>query len=99
MPADNQTLILLLGREQKVYAYIGKDINNRIATKEGKINSILTVVKTKLNKDFSVIIKPSPTAAYKDVVDALDQMLVKKVKRYVIEEITSSEEVVLKNVQ
>ena len=43
-------------------------------------------------EDLVIVIKPSPAATFKDVVDALDEMTINDIKRYALVDIAESEQ-------
>jgi hypothetical protein len=42
-------------------------------------------------KEMMLLIKPSPEASYKNVINLLDETLINQVKRYALEDITAGE--------
>lgn len=97
--ADNRTITLLLGTDNKVLWYMGqvtKPIDGPAVVDYGK-NGVRQVLLTKIQqvvaltrdpeKGLIVIIKPSEKAKYHNLVDALDEMAITKVPTYAIVDI------------
>ncbi|MDB5191640.1 MAG: biopolymer transporter ExbD [Segetibacter sp.] len=98
-PLTDSTLVLLLGNKQKVYAYYGRNMNDRIVTSDESVRKMIGDEKKKHSNQLSIVIKPSSTATYEKVVDILDEMTINDIKKYELGKITPAEEAVLKNVQ
>ena len=90
------TITLLLGKNHLVYYYEGKQNNGAFPLQSGSFGQIRDVIITKKRNtpstDFFVIIKPTNTAVYDDVVKALNEMIVNNVKRYALVDATKEEE-------
>lgn len=97
--ADNRTITLLLGTDDKLMWYMGqvtKPLDGPAVTGYGK-NGIRQVLLTKIQqvqaltrdpeKGLIVIIKPSDKSLYHNLVDALDEMAITKVPTYAIVDI------------
>ena len=89
---DEKTLNLILGANNKVYAYDGldiKDISNLGNDSKAMRAAIIkkkNEVRNKYGKDneMVVLIKPTDKSTYANVVNALDEMLICDVKTYVL---------------
>jgi len=104
---ESKTLTVLLGAENKVYAYEGlwEDAiqNNRIMTTNyhisdglGKLirdkQKRLDVLDQKQHRNSLVlVIKPLPVSSYKNVIDALDETIINDVKKFVIDKPSMAE--------
>ena len=99
MPVTDRTLVLLLGKDQKLYAYYGDNVNDRVLPSNSNVRRMIADEKRKHNNELSIVIKPSSTATYKDVVNLLDEITINDIKQYQLVDITKEEEAVLKKVQ
>jgi biopolymer transport protein ExbD len=95
---DSKSMTLLLGANNKVYYYLGtldRAVREQLVyeTSYDELTGIGKIIREKqsalerrsVNKDqLVVLIKPSIDASYKNVIDALDDMLVNGVKRYIL---------------
>ena len=90
--AESKTLTLVLANQNKIFYYHGSDsLNTKTIDYSPKDLRNLIIqkqisVKNKFgNKDETVIlIKPTKEANYKNVVDALDEMTINEVKRFML---------------
>jgi biopolymer transport protein ExbD len=97
IPAS-KSLTILLGDHDHIFYYEG-DMNEAIAnnyvfqTSYHEINGLGDIIRQKQNeltksnimkKDLVVLIKPGPTSSYKNVINALVEMLINGVTRYMI---------------
>lgn len=102
--ADDRTMTILIGENNKLMAYTGQFATPLIAPetyaygKNGIRKLILDEEKRLLNtygdpkkKGLIVIIKPSKKSNYKNLVDILDEMAITKVPTYAIVDITPEE--------
>jgi len=101
---ESKSLTILLGNNDQVFYYNGDAVKNIIQTSYDEKRGIGDVVrqkqnelsKRKINKnELVVLIKPSPNSSYKNVVDALDEMLINKVTRYAITDLENNEKLFL----
>jgi len=95
---DSKSLTILLGGNDKVFYYFGLEesamMNHQIyQTSYNEINGLGNVIRGKQNdlekrnidqEELIVLIKPGKKSSYKNVVDALDEMLINNVKKYII---------------
>ncbi len=105
--ADDRTMTILIGGDNKLMAYTGQFADPLIEPKEysyGK-NGIRKFIlkeeerlrgtygdpKTNKNAGIIVIIKPSKKSKYKNIVDILDEMAITKVPTYAIVDIEKEE--------
>ena len=107
MPADSNidmlikrsvALTLLPAANEMVYYYEGnlEDTNLEKATLKGLRDIIIDKKRRTKSDELFVIIKPSRTSAYGNIVKVLDEMIINDVKRYALVEITGSEETLIK---
>lgn len=85
----SKALTIILGAEDKVYYYSGFE-DPEIEETDFSSNGIRKVVLEKQEsvKDLVIIIKPSESSRYKNLVDILDEMDITRSKRYAVVEIT-----------
>src|SRR5690606_7088722 len=101
--ADNRTITLLLGSDNKIEYYMGlldRPIEGPSVVDYGK-NGIRPILLEKIKqvpqitgdpeKGLIVIIRPSEKANYKNLVDILDEMKIVDAKQYMIGDIGSAE--------
>jgi biopolymer transport protein ExbD len=97
--ADDRTMTILLGANNKVEWYMGTIENPSTPTVEsyGKngirkaILEKLKEVKGKTGKDLMVLLKPSDKSNYRNLVDILDEMKITNVQSYAIVDISAPE--------
>ncbi len=91
--ANSKTLNIIISGNNKVYYYNGIDslhygvcsFSNIHSLRDIIINKQATVAKLFGNrKETLVLIKPTSASNYKNVVDALDEMLINDVTKYMI---------------
>ena len=95
---ESKSLTILLSNNDDISLYNGDMTtaikNNQVfQTSYDEINGIGNIIRQRQNelkkrnvdkKDMVVLIKPGPTSSYKNVINALDEMLINGVSRYVI---------------
>ncbi len=95
----SKTLNLLLGANNKTYNYNGnrlKDIKSS-PEEENSLRSVIILKKQEIIKHFGsdsdmiVLIKPTFDATYKNIVNALNEMLICNVKTYVLMDASDNE--------
>jgi len=94
---EKHVLTLLLGRNDKIYWYLG--ITDPKVEMTDFSNNGVRQVLMKENadiKDMVVLIKPSDESRYKNVVDILDEMNITNIGRYALVEITDVDEQLIK---
>lgn len=85
-------LTIMLGKSDQVYYYAGDDPTKIQATNFKDIRGIIIDKKKSTDeKDFVVVIKPTPDATFKNTVDMLDEMSINEVKRYAMVDISADE--------
>ncbi len=92
LAADSKTLNLILGANDKVYAYNGLDIKNikDLGSDSKSMRAAIIQKKNEVrnkygkNDEMIVLIKPTDQSTYSDVVNTLDEMLICDVKTYVL---------------
>ena len=97
--ADDRTMTILLGKNDKIEWYMGTIDNPSSPTPEdfGKngirkaILDKIKEVKAATGKDLLILLKPSDKSNYKNLVDILDEMKITDVKSYAIVDITAPE--------
>lgn len=88
----SKTISLILTGNNKIFYYNGDSLNNMHETNyssEGLRNVLMNkkiFVKNMFHdeKETVVLIKPTKEASYKNVVDALDEMQINQISRYVL---------------
>lgn len=98
---ESNTLTLILGKDDRVFwhqkDYDKLDINRLNETNYGVTLSKLILQKrkaAKVKENFTVIIKPSDDANYKNVVDALDEMEITNQKIHLMADMVPKEKLV-----
>lgn len=89
--AASKTLSLVLGGDE-LYWYNGKDIEqgNSIIYSSDRVREIIDGKRKAVIRDFGnaremvILIKPTVSASYKNLVDVLDEMTIGNVSRYVL---------------
>ena len=111
LPAS-KVLSVLLGENNKVYAYEGKfedaaKENKVVSTSYNENDGIGNLIREKqkrlqqVNKDgknaLVFLIKPTTQSSYKNVIDALDETTINDVKKYMIVKPSEEENSYLQN--
>ncbi|MBE8714521.1 ExbD/TolR family protein [Sphingobacterium hungaricum] len=107
--ADNRTITLLLGSDNKILWYYGQLEKPIFPTavvnysRDG-LRKVITEMKAEVlnrtkGKDLIVLIRPSDNSISRNLVDALDEMKIMDVKRYMISKINQNEIALLKDHQ
>ncbi len=100
----NKVLTLILADENKVGYYQGDDSAAIQFTNYG-INGLRDVIIKKRQavlakygdgEELTVLIKPADECKYKNVVETLDEMLINKVTRYMLLDLTATEQNIIK---
>ena len=102
---SSKTISLLLGVNDMLYYYSGDSVKNMRPTNYSAsgLRDIIINKKTAVEKKFGdanetvVLIKPMDDASYKNVIDALDEMLVNNISRYVMVDASADELTFAKN--
>ena len=103
MPVPKNNLLTALLDKDKVYVYEGAweeaQAKNKLIQASYDVRTGLgsfirqkqqSLAAMSQKEELMVVIKPLPSASYQNVIDALDEMLINNVKRYVV--IDASEE-------
>src|SRR5690606_4356982 len=103
--ADNRSMTILLGAEDKIEYYMGqleKPLDGPTVVDYGK-NGIRPVLLKKMKdvqaatgKPLIVIIRPSDNSNYRNLVDILDEMKIVNAQQYMIGDISTPEVELLK---
>jgi biopolymer transport protein ExbD len=108
--ADSKSLTFLLGNDNHVYYYFGniKDAvksNKVFQTTYDEFKGMGNIIRLKQNeleqrkidrKELIVLIKPDQKTSYKNMMYAIDEMLINEVTRYALLDISNEEETFLK---
>lgn len=97
--SEDKTLNLVLADNNTVGYYMGADASQMQFTdySSGGIRAQIQEAQKKVLQQFGdkgqlfTVIKPTPESSYKNVVDALDEMLINGVSRYVLTEADEKE--------
>lgn len=97
--SEEKTLTLVLGKNNSVGYYFGADpaamqlTNYSGSGLRAEIEKAQQQVAERFDtkQGLFTVIKPTPESSYKNVVDALDEMLITGVKRYVLTEADETE--------
>jgi biopolymer transport protein ExbD len=95
-PKASQLVILISGSDG-IYAYIGGDIDKGKKYSYPEIADFLKARKS--DKNFSVLIKPSENATYKNTVNMLDVLQTQQIQHYALVDITKEEENYLRRIE
>ncbi len=96
---ESKTISVILGADNKVFVYEGLSID-KIKQSDYSANGLRNIIqqkkvelKNRFGKDneLIVLIKPTASASYKNTIDALDEMLISDVKKYVLMEVRKEE--------
>jgi biopolymer transport protein ExbD len=90
--AAGKTLNVLLAANNTIYYYFGDSMNNMHTTNFSPVGlrEIIRSKKTEVQKKYGdanetvVLIKPTPEASYSNIVNALDEIQINTIKRYVL---------------
>ena len=96
--AESKTLTLVLSNHNKIFYYHGNDSLNVHSTTFINVRGIIAEKQTQVEKAFGdesetmILIKPTTLSRYKNIVDALDEMIINNVKRYMVVKANNFEE-------
>ena len=109
---ESGALTILMGADNHIYYYEGQlkpDASNFLSASYNGDNSIRDIIlkkkeyvrsiaqdQTDPEKDLVIVIKPSSTCTYKNVIDILDEMSINVVKKYALVDIFDIEEQLVK---
>ena len=108
--AESKAFTVILGENNKVFAYAGRWDNaandkniaeTNYSVYHGLGNFIRAKQKQLKNKrnDLMLLIKPLNDASYQNIIDALDEALINDVRRYAIVQATAEEEQYVQQLQ
>lgn len=97
--AAGKTISVLPGAENVIYYYYGDSISNMHKTNfsSNGLREVIRNKKIEVQQKYGdanetvLLIKPTDDASYSNVVDALDEMLINNVKRYVLMDVNDFE--------
>lgn len=101
--AGGKTLNLLLSAKDRIYYYEGEDasqIKDADYSRDG-LRQIILAKKKSVAEHYGdaaqtvVLIKPTDEASYKNIIDALDEMKINDVKKFVLMDATEEERTVV----
>ena len=96
---EHKTLNIILGANHQPYVYNGSQLSN-IKSIGNNITAIRDAVIKKKNEiknyygndsGMTVLIKPTKTSTYEDVVNTLDEMVICNIKTYMLVDVNTSE--------
>jgi hypothetical protein len=94
----DKSITLILAKNDMIYAYKGK---SPTAIKKFTYQSIRNyIIENKnlfINNGFTMIIKPSEEASYKNTIDILDEMSINTIEKYAVVDISKEEIALLKS--
>ena len=109
---ESGALTIIMGADNHIYYYEGQlkpDASNFLSASYNGDNSIRDIIlkkkeyvrsiaqdQTDPEKDLVIVIKPSSTCTYKNVIDILDEMSINVVKKYALVDIFDIEEQLVK---
>ena len=67
-----------------MYGYEGQNINNAQKYSLENLRPWLLTMKSKFGNKMKVVIKTSPGASYKQIIDVLDEMSINEIKDYIL---------------
>lgn len=92
MAGSEDAVTLFMLKENKVYAYEGKNRNAGKVWNLSSIGELLSKEKQKKGDSVTVIIKPSRFGTYNNTVDLLDKITQNDIKNYVLLDVSKDEE-------
>ncbi|MEX6690734.1 biopolymer transporter ExbD [Danxiaibacter flavus] len=104
---EGKTLNLLLSAKDRIYYYEGENVSqmqDADYSRDGLRQIILAKKKTVAahygnDAETIVLIKPTDEASYKNIIDALDEMKINDVKKFVLMDATDNERAVVSKKQ
>ncbi len=90
--AESKTLNLVLAADNKIYYYIGNEVGNQSCTdfSPSGVRNIIRQMQHTVRKKFGnadetvILIRPTASASYMNLVDILDEMFILDVKKYAL---------------
>ena len=91
----SETLNVVLDDDNKIRYYQGMECNPKVQTTDFSANGIRSVLfdyKNRIGDVFTVVIKSTDKAKYRNMIDLLDEMVITNNKRYAIVAMTKEDE-------
>ena len=91
----SESLNVVLDDDNKIRYYQGTECNPKIQTTDFSANGIRSVLfdyKSRIGDVFTVVIKSTDKAKYRNMIDLLDEMVITNNKRYAIMSMTKEDE-------
>ena len=91
----SESLNVVLDDDNKIRYYQGTECNPKVQTTDFSANGIRSVLfdyKNRIGDVFTVVIKSTDKAKYRNVIDLLDEMVITNNKRYAIVAMTKEDE-------
>ena len=101
---NSHAATLVLGKDHRVYYYEGalkealesNSITNTDFGNQG-VREFVTKKKNKIGQDIVVLIRPSEDCSYSDIVNAIDEMMITNVEKWVLMDADKTEYELIKN--
>jgi biopolymer transport protein ExbD len=90
----SESLNVVLDDDNKIRYYQGMECNPKVQTTDFSANGIRSVLfdyKNRIGDVFTVVIKSTDKAKYRNMIDLLDEMVITNNKRYAIVPLTSED--------
>ena len=90
----SESLNVVLDDDNKIRYYQGTECNPKVQTTDFSANGIRSVLfdyKNRIGNVFTVVIKSTDKAKYRNMIDLLDEMVITNNKRYAIVPLTSED--------
>ncbi|MEA5424951.1 ExbD/TolR family protein [Arcicella lustrica] len=94
----SESLNVVLDDQNKVFYYQGLECNSKVNSTDFSDNGIRKVLfdyKRRIGDNFTVVIKSTDKAKYRNMIDLLDEMKITNNRRYAIVNITPDDEKLL----
>lgn len=96
---ESKTISLILGADDRIQYYQGRDIGDSKFTiyAASGLRAVISQKMQEVQRKFGpndapiVIIKPTAASSYKNLVDVLDEMLICNIKKYVLTDVDPTE--------
>jgi biopolymer transport protein ExbD len=91
----SESLNVVLDADNKIRYYQGTECNPKVQTTDFSANGIRSVLfdyKNRIGDVFTVVIKSTDKAKYRNMIDLLDEMVITNNKRYAIVPLTAEDE-------
>ena len=101
---ESHVATIVLGKDHRVYYYEGflkeaietNSIQNTRFGNQG-VRKLVMSKKSRIGQDIVVLVKPSEDCAYSDIVDAMDEMIITNVEKWMLLDADTAEYKLLKN--